>query len=114
MTDHENESIVDKIKDALGMGTEDDRATTQPDLDADRPEGWAGVDDALGGTANRPAGPDYAADDDRTPDPVRAGEGWAGGSSRGGSPPYDTNTDFDVDFDADADVAGATRREENL
>ncbi|HEX2883170.1 MAG TPA: hypothetical protein VHQ42_01225 [Candidatus Limnocylindria bacterium] len=109
MTQHDNDSIVDKIKDALGMGTDDDHVATDAALDADRPEGWAGVDDALGGTANRPAGPDYA-EGDQPLDPVRAGEGWAGGSSRGDGRPYDANTDLDVD----PDVAGTTRREEDL
>jgi hypothetical protein len=112
MTDHENEGIVDKIKDALGIGADDDLATTpdRADLDADRPEGWAGVDDALGGTENRPAGPDYGADDDRTVEPVRAGDGWVDDNVGGGSRPYDTNTDLD----ADPDIAGTTRREEEL
>lgn len=109
MTDHGNESFVDKIKDALGMGTDEDRPTAPADLDADRPDGWAGVDEALGGTENRPAGPDYA-DDDRAVEPVRPGEGWIDDSASAGSRPYDTNTDVDVD----PDIAGTTRREEDL
>lgn len=42
---------------------------TDEELETDRPSGWAGVDDALGGTGNRPAGPDYGASplDDETP-----------------------------------------------
>ena len=48
MTDHRDEEL-DKPK------VDDD------ELETDRPSGWAGVDDALGGTGNRPAGPDYGA-----------------------------------------------------
>ncbi len=40
-----------------------DRTRNDEDLDTDRPSGWAGVDDALGDTTNRPIGPDYGATD---------------------------------------------------
>jgi len=40
-----------------------DRTREDEDLDTDRPSGWAGVDDALGDTTNRPPGPDYGATD---------------------------------------------------
>ena len=75
MTDHDHDhhdGPIDKVKDGLGMDTHD--------LDADRPSGWAGVDDALGDTTNRPIGPDYGASDttdgdvndtDVTPAPTR-------------------------------------------
>ena len=55
MTEHEDRGPI---------GTDTDDA-----LESDRPSRWAGVDDALGGTGNRPAGPDYGASplDDETP-----------------------------------------------
>jgi hypothetical protein len=68
MADHD-ESLIDKVKNALGMGDDDrrdaDRATTaerepdtHDDLGADRPDGWAGVPDAagLGGSEHPGAG----------------------------------------------------------
>ena len=54
---HDDESVVDKAKDAIGL---DDDDNTDSD---ERPGGWAGVDDALGG-ADRPAGSIYGAEDD--------------------------------------------------
>ncbi len=98
MTEHGNESLIDKVKNALGMGAhehehehEHERGPDSARDDSDRPEGWAGVDDALGGTENRPAGPDYGASGTRHPDPVSTGlthevgevederaDGWAG------------------------------------
>lgn len=64
MTDHREEGPIDKVKDGLGMDTDDERRTdTDEALDSDRPSGWAGVDDALGGSHNRTAGPDYGAGD---------------------------------------------------
>lgn len=62
--DHEHDGPIDKIKDGLGMDSHDEPGThSHGDLDADRPSGWAGVDDALRDPVNRPAGPDYGADD---------------------------------------------------
>lgn len=64
MTDHRDEGPIDRIKDGLGMDTDDERRTdTDEALDSDRTSGWAGVDDALGGSHNRSAGPDYGARD---------------------------------------------------
>ena len=62
MTDQRDQDPLDPTKDPLD--TDNDDA-----LESDRPSGWAGVDDALGGTGNRPAGPDYGAGppDDATP-----------------------------------------------
>ena len=72
MTDYRNERSTDRVDD--GLGTEPAEA-----LDADRPGGWAGVDDALGGTGNRPAGPDYAARDNADGDlDTDRPSGWAG------------------------------------
>lgn len=62
--DHNRDGPIDKIKDGLGMDSHDEPGThSHDDLDADRPSGWAGVDDALGDTTNRPTGPDYGAGD---------------------------------------------------
>ncbi len=81
MSDHQDESLIDKVKNAFGMGSDDvhshddhahgdhghgDHGHGDHGHDQaaeERPEGWAGVDDALGGTENRPTGPDYAAQD---------------------------------------------------
>ena len=62
MTDQRDQGPFDTTKDPLDTDTDDS-------LETDRPSGWAGVDDALGGTGNRPAGPDYGAGprDDTTP-----------------------------------------------
>ena len=73
MSDHD-ESLMDKVKNAFGMGDDEhdhddqtghDHASSVGDpLDtSERTEGWAGVDEALGGTENRPAGPDYGGGD---------------------------------------------------
>lgn len=59
MADHAGESFMDKVKNALGMGTEHRDAVEAPTHDE---EGWAGVPEALEedlDVANRPAGPDY-------------------------------------------------------
>lgn len=49
MTDHrDDDSIVDRAKDAIGIHADDD------DTGDDRPAGWAGVDDALGGADQEP------------------------------------------------------------
>ncbi len=64
MTDHRDDGPIQRIKDDLDMDTEGEpRRDTHDDLDTDRPSGWAGVDDALGGSHNRTAGPDYGARD---------------------------------------------------
>lgn len=53
MPDHENESLLDKVKNAFGMGHDDERSsTTSTDTDAEvldggRDDGWAGVPEAL-------------------------------------------------------------------
>ena len=62
MTEYRDEGTLDKAKDGRDTHIEDE-------LEADRPSGWAGVDDALGGTSNEPAGPDQDASplDDETP-----------------------------------------------
>ncbi len=62
MTEHEDRGPIDTSRDPLDTDADDG-------LQTDRPSGWAGVDDALGGTGNRPAGPDYGAGplDDETP-----------------------------------------------
>ncbi|MBA2633600.1 MAG: hypothetical protein H0U86_11480 [Chloroflexi bacterium] len=64
MVDHRDEGPIDKIKDALDPDRDD--VDSDDDLATDRPSGWAGVDDALGGSHNRPAGPDYGGREDTT------------------------------------------------
>lgn len=64
---HHDESLVDKAKDTLGMGDEHGRSgdtlgTSDDHTGSDRPDGWAGVTDALDEPVNRPMGPDYAAE----------------------------------------------------
>jgi hypothetical protein len=76
MSNHD-ESLIDKVKNAFGMG-DDEHADHEGHADHDvagrgidtdpldtsaRTEGWAGVDDALDGSENRPAGPDYGGGD---------------------------------------------------
>jgi hypothetical protein len=75
MTHHSDEGPIEKIKDALDTDDHDDHSGhdhgahghshdhdhDDEALSGDRPSGWAGVDEALGGTENRPAGPDYGA-----------------------------------------------------
>lgn len=91
MADHrDDESFVDKIKGALGMGDErrehdrpagDDRGTGVG-------AGTTGVDDTTG-TANRPGGPDYGARDPNSDlgsdfeDPRDAGTARSGGDVTG-------------------------------
>jgi hypothetical protein len=58
MTDHDD-SILDRARNAVGMDTDDE---TTDDSATDRPDGWAGVDDALGG-ADREAGSVYEAEE---------------------------------------------------
>lgn len=60
MTDQREDNIEERSGDPSG---DDDRDTT-----TERPDGWAGVDGALGGAQNRPAGPDYGAADTGTDD----------------------------------------------
>lgn len=71
MTDQHGQSLMDKVKDALGMG-DDDHDTDEPmrrtgdtgmnpDADSTIRDIGAG---AGAGTANRPAGPDYAGADE--------------------------------------------------
>lgn len=89
MTDQRDEGQVEKPKDGFGTDTDNEHET-------DRPSGWAGVDDALGGTGNRPAGPDYGSSslDDETPGSqgeIEAGsEGDFGGPSSVEKEPADS------------------------
>lgn len=80
MDHHEDESLLDKVKNALGMG-DDDRHTPDAEADSGRADGWAGVPEAL------------------HEDPDRAGaaryEGGAAVADLGGS---------DLDADGDPDL----------
>ena len=94
MAHDRDEGIIDKVKDAV-TGDGDDTTTDE------RPEGdWGGVgrmmNDADGdttidgdvGTANRPAGPDYAADDRTTLTGAGTSE-WTRGEAASGQSPFD-------------------------
>ena len=99
MTDHD-ESLIDKVKNAFGMGDSDEQTRAEQAGDAgdaaDRPDGWAGVPESLddegglgqnpgpvgsaryesGGTPADIGGPDLDPDGnlDTTRDDVKAGE----------------------------------------
>lgn len=66
MTHHDDQSLMDKVKDALGMG-EDDHDTDEPMRRTGNtgmnPDADSTIRDIGGGTANRPGGPDYAGAD---------------------------------------------------
>lgn len=63
MTDHRDESLMDKVKNALGMGSHDDDHDHIDGADTTRAEvpGATTLDDDLADSGNRPAGPDYGA-----------------------------------------------------
>ena len=65
MTDHRDESLMDKVKNAFGMGSHDDDHDHIDDADTTRAEvpGRTTFDDDLSDSGNRPAGPDYGASD---------------------------------------------------
>ncbi len=58
MTHHENESIIDKVKNAFGMGNDDHEGHDHGPGEHDHGHDHDGV---AGDVENRPAGPDYAA-----------------------------------------------------
>jgi hypothetical protein len=96
---HDDESFVDKIKGALGMGSSEHDADARHD-ERDRSVGvGAGTrtDDMTAGTADRPAGPDYGARDPGSDlgsdfeDPRDAGTTRGGAAS--GESPFGSETD---------------------
>ena len=101
MTEDRGDSFMDKVKDALGMGDRDDDVYTD---DSDQQTAGAGVvvggadADELGGDVNRPAGPDFGADE-RTGPELGIGldeEGTAGTGE------YNTGTGLGYDYDRNA------------
>jgi hypothetical protein len=64
VTDHRDESLMDKVKNAFGMGSHDDHDHID-DADTTRAEvpGRTTFDDDMAASGNRPAGPDYGASD---------------------------------------------------
>ncbi len=58
MTHHENESIIDKVKNAFGMGNDDHEGHDHGPGEHDHDHGAT-----AGEVENRPAGPDYGASD---------------------------------------------------
>jgi hypothetical protein len=74
VTDHRDESLMDKVKNAFGMGSHDDEHEHDHDHDHDHIDGadttraevpgrMTTFDDDLSDSGNRPAGPDYGAGD---------------------------------------------------
>jgi len=65
VTEHRDESFIDKVKGALGMGSDDKHADHAHDHPAGSgaAEGHAPSHDGPADTINRPAGPDYGAAD---------------------------------------------------
>jgi hypothetical protein len=130
MSNHD-ESLIDKVKDALGFGDDDRRTDTTDDtmredaaLDTDaRTDGWAGVDEALtDDTVNRPAGPDYGASD-ATGSPYAgdevAGTTYSGASDAGlgmddPGTTYETPTGTATGTEAVEDDVEVARRDEGL
>lgn len=116
MTEDRGDSLMDKVKDALGMGDRNDRTdrterndamdrTDRTDLD-DLDRGTAhddlvvaGADqDELGGDTNRPAGPDYGAGDTTGPE-LGIGLDREGTTGTG---EYNTGTGLGYDYDRNA------------
>src|SRR5687768_1122679 len=64
VNDHRDESLMDKVKNAFGMGSHDDDHDHIDDADTTRAEVPGRTtfdDDDLSDSGNRPAGPDYGA-----------------------------------------------------
>jgi hypothetical protein len=61
--------MTERRDDRANDTTDDELDADEEALDGDRPGGWAGVDDALGGTGTEQEGPDAGASslDDETP-----------------------------------------------
>jgi len=126
VTDHRDESLMDKVKNALGMGSHDDDHDHIDDADTTRAEvpGRTTFDDDLADSGNRPAGPDYGAGDtvetvdvdyppasttdaatgtefgtetDRGPTTMPDESEWTRGGAASGESVLDTEEDLDVD-----------------
>jgi hypothetical protein len=107
MGEHRDESLMDKVKNALGMGDHDD-ATTHGATDGEREGDWGGVGQTMDdratdatvarpgeeivigsdvGATNRPAGPDYAGEDETTLTGAGTSE-WSRGEAASGQSPF--------------------------
>jgi hypothetical protein len=127
VTDHRDESLMDKVKNAFGMGSHDDHPHID-DADTTRAEvpGRTAFNDDLADSGNRPAGPDYGASDtvgtvetvdveygappttpaagtdfgtgiDRGPTTMPDESEWTRGGAASGESVLDTEEDLDVD-----------------
>lgn len=117
MAEHQDESLLDKVKNAFGMGDQagaDESTTRSADemaLDGGREDGWAGVPEALNEdvgerAADRTAGDEWAAQPDGTaaePSGLGRNPGPAGSAQyEGGATPADLGgTDFGTDDEVD-------------
>jgi hypothetical protein len=119
MADHD-ESLIDKVKNALGMGDRDDddrretdRSTTErepgagDDLDADRADGWAGVPHAAGvGSSDRSTDATGRSDVDYGSGTPEAGIGLDR-EATSGTGDHNTGTGLDYDFEERAVTSDA-------
>ncbi len=127
MTDQRDESLMDKVKNAFGMGSHDDDHDHDhiDDADTTRAEvpGRTTLDDDLADSGNRPAGPDSGASDpvetvdveygpppttgaagtefgtgiDRGPTTMPDESEWTRGGAASGESVLDAEEDLDVD-----------------
>ncbi len=137
MSDHRDESLLDRIKSAFGMGDDgtdaspdavrDDVPTTATSTAATPQAGFSEpFEEDLGDPANRPTGPDYGAgagdgaagyddpyDTVAGPGPMGAGasdvdDAWTRGHAASGTPP------FDPEEGGEGDVIEQERRETGI
>ena len=73
MTHHENEGIIDKVKNALGMGSDDHDGDDHHQHDSETPIDL-GSTDVTTDVENRPAGPDYGAGERTSTAPLPHGD----------------------------------------
>jgi len=70
----QHDGPLDKVKDAVGMDDQKKKATASlPDTPKDRADGWAGVDEALGGAPEGAVESGYGADMSPRPDRIDQG-----------------------------------------
>lgn len=98
MTEHHGESLIDKVKDALGMGH---REETHPEDMHEHTPGAGVVEgtdsgDELAATRNRPAGPDFGAEE-----PVERDLGMTGTADA------DTGVGYGTDRETVSDTGAA-------
>jgi hypothetical protein len=116
VNDHRDESLMDKVKNAFGMGSHDDDHDHIDDADTTRAEVPGRTtfdDDDLSDSGNRPAGPDYGAGTTLDAgDTVDSGFGTAdrvntADSGFGTADPVDTVETVEVDYGPPPTTAAA-------